>query len=81
VNSLVEDCIPNLVSDQSNSILTALPSISEIHNVVFSLNRDSSPALPSINQIAIFMMKGHHKKRHDSGSARILSIWEINQQL
>ena len=42
-SSLVEDCIPNLVSEQSNTILTALPSNSEIHNAVFSLSRDSSP--------------------------------------
>lgn len=41
----MEDCIPNLVSDQANIILTNLPSATEIKNAVFSLNRDSSPGL------------------------------------
>jgi len=43
VNSLVEECIPKLISDQSNTILTNLPSDAEIHNAVFSLNRDGAP--------------------------------------
>jgi hypothetical protein len=43
VDGLVEEVIPNLISDQSNNMLTMLPSHEEIHNVVFSLNKDGAP--------------------------------------
>jgi len=39
VNSLLEDSIPKLVIDQSNSLLTILPSEKEIHNAVFNLTK------------------------------------------
>jgi len=44
VNSLVEDCIPKLVNDYSNNILTMTPTDEEIHNAIFSLNGDSAPS-------------------------------------
>jgi len=42
-NSLVEDVIPNLITDRGNNMLTILPSMDEIYNVVFSLSKDSAP--------------------------------------
>jgi hypothetical protein len=40
---LVEEVIPNLVNDTVNDLLTMIPSIEEIKNAVFSLNKDSAP--------------------------------------
>jgi hypothetical protein len=40
---LAEEVIPNLVSDEVNSLLTLLPSNDEIKAAVFALNRDSAP--------------------------------------
>jgi hypothetical protein len=40
---LAEEVIPNLVSDEVNSILTMLPSKDEIKAAVFALNKDSAP--------------------------------------
>jgi len=39
---MVEDCIPKLVDDQSNNILTMMPSELEIHDAVQSLNKDGA---------------------------------------
>jgi hypothetical protein len=40
---LVDEVIPNLVSDSVNALLTMLPSYEEIKNAVFSLNKDRAP--------------------------------------
>jgi hypothetical protein len=40
---LVEEVIPNLISDNVNTLLTMLPSCYEMKNAVFSLNKDSAP--------------------------------------
>lgn len=37
----MEDVVPNLVTDQTNNLLTMFPSEMEIHGVVFNLRRDS----------------------------------------
>ncbi|CAJ2645220.1 unnamed protein product [Trifolium pratense] len=42
-NGLIEEVIPELVTIDINSMLTLLPSLSEIHNAVFSLNKDGAP--------------------------------------
>ncbi|MCI07075.1 RNA-directed DNA polymerase (Reverse transcriptase), partial [Trifolium medium] len=42
-NGLIEDVIPNLLTDNINNMLTMLPSFDEIKNAVFSLNKDSAP--------------------------------------
>jgi hypothetical protein len=39
---LVEEVIPNLVTDNVNALLTMIPSDEEIKNAVFSLNKDSA---------------------------------------
>jgi len=51
VNSLVEEFIPKLVTDQSNNILTILPSEAEIDMTVFSLNKKSTPNLDGFDAI------------------------------
>jgi len=38
----VEDCIPNLVNDQTNNLITLMPSEIEIHDVVYALNKDGA---------------------------------------
>jgi hypothetical protein len=39
---LAEEVIPNLVNDDINSLLTVLPSNTEIKDAVFALNKDSA---------------------------------------
>ena len=39
---LVEEVIPSLVTDNTNQMLTMVPSSDEIHSAVFSLNKDSA---------------------------------------
>ncbi|XP_058783502.1 uncharacterized protein LOC131658194 [Vicia villosa] len=41
-NSLVEDVILKLVSDQTNFLLTMLPTELEVHSAIFNLNKDSA---------------------------------------
>jgi hypothetical protein len=40
---LAEEVIPNLISEEVNSLLTMLPSNDEIKSAVFALNKDSAP--------------------------------------
>jgi hypothetical protein len=40
---LAEEVIPNLITDEVNSLLTVLPSHNEIKAAVFALNKDSAP--------------------------------------
>jgi hypothetical protein len=40
---LVEEVIPNLVTDSINTMLTIIPSQLEIKNVVFDLNKERAP--------------------------------------
>jgi hypothetical protein len=40
---MIEDVIPNLITVRINNMLTLLPSMEEISNAVFSLNKDSAP--------------------------------------
>jgi hypothetical protein len=42
-NGLVDEVIPNLITDRVNSMLTRIPTSVEIKNTVFSLNKDSAP--------------------------------------
>jgi len=43
VNNLVEDCVPELINDHTNNLLTLLPTEKEIHDAVLAFNRDSAP--------------------------------------
>jgi len=40
---MVQDVIPNLITDRINNMLTFLPTMDEVHNAIFSLNNDSAP--------------------------------------
>jgi hypothetical protein len=40
---LVEEVIPKLINDNTNNLLTMLPSLMEIKNAVFSMNKDGAP--------------------------------------
>lgn len=40
---LGEEVIPNLVGDNTNQMLTVLPTHEEIKSVVFNLNKDGAP--------------------------------------
>jgi hypothetical protein len=42
-NGLIEECVPNMLNDDLNRLLTLLPSHLEIKNAVFALNRNSAP--------------------------------------
>jgi len=42
-SSLIQNSIPQLVTEQANNLLTMIPSEEEIYNVVINLNRDSAP--------------------------------------
>jgi len=43
VDELVEELIPNVSSNNTNSMLTMIPTTEEIKNVVFALNIDGAP--------------------------------------
>jgi len=43
VNTLVEDCIPTLVTKHTNNLLTLLPTDKEIYNAVLALNKECAP--------------------------------------
>jgi hypothetical protein len=43
VNNLIEDSIPHLISDELNSMLTRLPSSSEVQEAVLAMNKDGAP--------------------------------------
>jgi hypothetical protein len=42
-NGMVEEVIPKLITDSINTLLTLLPSVLEIKNAVFSMNKDGAP--------------------------------------
>lgn len=42
-NGMIEEVIPNLITDRINNMLTMLPSDEKISNAIFSLNKDSAP--------------------------------------
>ncbi|KAK2369221.1 hypothetical protein QL285_082369 [Trifolium repens] len=42
-NSLIQDCIPDLVSTEDNNFLTSTPSDAEIKSAIFSMNGDGAP--------------------------------------
>jgi hypothetical protein len=42
-NSLIQDCIPDLVSTEDNNFLTSTPSDAEIKLAIFSMNGDGAP--------------------------------------
>jgi len=39
----VEEVIPNLVTDSINNMLTLIPTMEEVHNAVFNLNKEGAP--------------------------------------
>ena len=43
VNNLVEEVIPNLVTEPINNMLTLIPSLEETYNAVFNLNKEGAP--------------------------------------
>jgi len=43
VNDLIENSIPNLISDELNAMLTRLPSTMEIHEAQLAMNKDGAP--------------------------------------
>jgi hypothetical protein len=42
-NGMMEEVIPSLITDRINNILTILPTMEEITQAVFSLNKESAP--------------------------------------
>jgi len=40
---LIEDVIPKIISEDTNNMITIIPSMEEVKNVVFSLNKDGGP--------------------------------------
>ena len=43
VNQLIDDSIPNLITDDVNNLLTRLPTPSKIHQVVLAMNKEGAP--------------------------------------
>lgn len=39
----MDEVIPTLMADSVNSLLTVIPSMEEIHDAIFNLNKDISP--------------------------------------
>ncbi|CAJ2645555.1 unnamed protein product [Trifolium pratense] len=42
-NGIIDQVIPNLITDDQNISLTCLPSMQEVHDAVFSMNKDGAP--------------------------------------
>ncbi|MCH97378.1 RNA-directed DNA polymerase (Reverse transcriptase), partial [Trifolium medium] len=42
-NGLIEEVIHSIVTDNVNNLLTMMPSVAEIHNAVFSMNKNGAP--------------------------------------
>lgn len=47
----MEEVIPNLVTEQTNKLMTMLPSKGEIYNAIFGLKRDSVDSLYGLGPI------------------------------
>ena len=45
------DCIPSLVNEEDNALLTALPSFEELKEVVFSISTHSAPRPDGFNGV------------------------------
>jgi len=43
VSHLIEDSIPNLIFDEVNTLVTRLPTTTEIHEDVIAMNKDGAP--------------------------------------
>lgn len=41
---MIEDSIPNLITEDVNNLLTRLPTASEIHQVVLAMNKEGAPS-------------------------------------
>lgn len=62
-NDMVQDVIPNLITDRINNMLTLLPTMDEVHNAIFSLNNDSAPGPDGFG--AIFFQTYWEIIKHD----------------
>lgn len=51
VISLVDEVIPKLITDPTNTMLTTLTSIDEIHHVVFALNSNGAPSPDGFGEV------------------------------
>ena len=43
VNQLIEDSVPSLITDDVNNLLTRLPTPTEIHQAVLTMNKEGAP--------------------------------------
>lgn len=43
MDNLLEDTIPNLISNEVNTLLTRIPSPEEIHVAVQAMNKEGAP--------------------------------------
>ena len=41
---MIEDVIPDLLTDEMNAMLTNLPSKEEVHKVVLAMNKEGAPS-------------------------------------
>lgn len=60
-NGMIEEVIPNLITDRINNMLTMLPSDEEISNAVFSLNKDSAPGPDGFGAVFFFKTTGNNQ--------------------
>jgi len=62
-NNLIEEVVPELITDRVNHMLTMLPSHEEISNAVFALNKNSAPGPDGFG--AIFFQTYWEIIKHD----------------
>lgn len=61
-HGLVDKVIPNVVTEQENNLLTMMPLMEEVHNVVFSLKKDSESGLMGLSLYSIRHIRALLKK-------------------
>lgn len=71
---LMEEVIPNLVSDNTNQMLTMLPTSQEIHRAVFALNKDS-PLARWVWSCLLSNFVGYHKDKCGESSVAVFYFW------
>jgi hypothetical protein len=80
-NGLIEEVVPNLITDRVNNMLTMLPTHDEISKVVFALNKNSAPGPDGFG--AIFFQTYWEIIKHDVFKAvmQFFYLWLVIAQL
>jgi len=60
-NGLIEEVVPDLITDRVNNMLTMLPTLEEISKGFFDLNKDSAPGPDGFGAIFFSNLLGNNQ--------------------